>query len=136
MRIGPVFGRSGPGLLGTLATTALVAGAATVAVKGISSVIGSSSQKEATAARQQEIGDLQAQQAQLAAQQKALAQQQAAAAQPAAAQQAAAKPAAAAPAGGSLDDQLVQIQKLSVMKHQGMITEQEFTAKKKQILGI
>ena len=131
MRIGPVFGRSGPGLLGTLATTALVAGAATVAVKGISSVIGSSSQKEAAAARQQDIGDLQAQQAQLAAQQKALAQQQAAAAQ-----QAAAKPAAAAPAGGSLDDQLVQIQKLSVMKHQGMITEQEFTAKKKQILGI
>ena len=70
--------------------------------------------------------DLQTQQAQLAAQQQALAQQQAAAAQPA----------AAAPAGNSLDDQLVQIQKLSVMKDQGLLTEEEFAAKKKQILGL
>jgi hypothetical protein len=67
---------------------------------------------------------LQTQQAQLAAQQDALAQQQAAAAQPAPA------------AGNSLDDQLVQIQKLSVMKDQGLLTEEEFQAKKKQILGI
>jgi hypothetical protein len=35
-----------------------------------------------------------------------------------------------------LDDQLVQIQKLSVMKDQGLLTEEEFQAKKKQILGI
>ena len=67
------------------------------------------------------IADLQAQQA-------AQAQQQAAA------QQAPAP--AAAPAGGSLDDQLVQIQKLSVMKEQGVLTDEEFTAKKAQILGI
>jgi hypothetical protein len=30
----------------------------------------------------------------------------------------------------------VQSQKLSVMKDQGLITEEEFQAKKKQILGI
>lgn len=42
-----------------------------------------------------------------------------------------------APAPGSeLDDQLIQIQKLSSMKDQGLITEEEFQAKKKQILGI
>lgn len=44
----------------------------------------------------------------------------------------------APPPSGSdeLNDQLVQIQKLSSMKDQGLITEEEFQAKKKQILGI
>jgi hypothetical protein len=131
MRIGPIFGRRGPGLLGTMATTALVAGAATVAVKGVGSMMGGSSQKKAAAAQQQDLADLQTQQAQLAAQQKALAQEQATAAQ-----QAAAPQAAPAPPWGSLDDQRAQILKLSVMKDRGLITEQEFTAKKKQILRI
>jgi hypothetical protein len=40
------------------------------------------------------------------------------------------------PAGSEIDDQLIQIQKLSSMKDQGLITEEEFQAKKKQILGI
>ena len=43
---------------------------------------------------------------------------------------------AAAPAGSEFDEQLVEIQKLSSMKDQGLITEEEFQAKKKQILGI
>jgi len=43
---------------------------------------------------------------------------------------------APAPAGSEIDDQLIQIQKLSSMKDQGLITEEEFQAKKKQILGI
>jgi len=55
---------------------------------------------------------------------------QAAAQQP---QQQAAPPPAA---GSEIDDQLIQIQKLSSMKDQGLITEEEFQAKKKQILGI
>jgi hypothetical protein len=38
--------------------------------------------------------------------------------------------------GSEIDDQLIQIQKLSSMKDQGLITEEEFQAKKKQILGI
>jgi hypothetical protein len=44
----------------------------------------------------------------------------------------------APPPSGSdeLNDQLIQIQKLSSMKDQGLITEEEFQAKKKQILGI
>jgi hypothetical protein len=63
---------------------------------------------------------------QLAAQQEALAQQQAAAQQTA----------AAGPAPGSLDYQAAEIQKLNVMKEQGLITDEEFAAKKRQILGI
>ena len=42
----------------------------------------------------------------------------------------------AAPAGDNFDEQLIQIQKLSAMKDQGLITEAEFNAKKAQILGI
>jgi hypothetical protein len=90
---------------------------------------GAADQKAATqqqaAAQQQQVADLQTQQAELAAQQQALAAQQAAAPQ-----------APAGPTPGSLDDQLVQIQKLSAMKDQGLLTEEEFQAKKKQILGI
>ena len=118
---GPVVvGRRGPGLMGTMAKTAVVAGTATVAVKATSSMMGGGQKKQAEAAQNQQIADLQAQQ-------DAMAQQQAAAA----------PPTAAAPAPGSgLDDQLIQIQKLSAMKDQGVITEEEFAAKKAQILGI
>jgi hypothetical protein len=42
-------------------------------------------------------------------------------------------PPAAAPAA---PDYAAEIQKLSALKDQGMITEEEFEAKKKQILGI
>lgn len=54
----------------------------------------------------------------------------------AAQQQALAAQQAVEPAVDSLDAQLIPIQKLSVMKDQGLITEEEFTAKKAQILGI
>ena len=69
--------------------------------------------RDAEAEQNQQIADLQAQQQ----------------------QQAAAQVAAPAP-GSGLDDQLIQIQKLSAMKDQGVITEEEFAAKKAQILGI
>ena len=117
--------RRGPGLL----MTAAVVGGTTAVVSG--SMQKKAAQQQQAAAQQQQMADMQTQQAQLAAQQEALAQKQAAAAQPAAAPQAPNTPAA-----GSLDDQLVQIQKLSVMKDQGLITEEEFQAKKKQILGL
>jgi membrane protease subunit (stomatin/prohibitin family) len=48
-------------------------------------------------------------------------------------QQAAAPAAAAAPAQ---QDDMAQIQQLAAMKDQGLLTEEEFQAKKKQILGI
>ena len=45
----------------------------------------------------------------------------------------AAPPPAAAPAQ---QDDMAQIQQLATMKDQGLLTEEEFQAKKKQILGI
>jgi hypothetical protein len=39
-----------------------------------------------------------------------------------------------APAGG--DDMAAQIEQLAQLKDQGLLTEEEFAAKKKQILGI
>ena len=46
---------------------------------------------------------------------------------------AAAPPAAAAPAP---QDEMAELQQLAQMKEQGILTEEEFAAKKKQILGI
>ena len=58
----------------------------------------------------------------------------------AAAQQAAQQPQVVyeqAPSGAAeLDDQAAQLKKLADMKAQGLITEDEYTAKKKQILGL
>jgi hypothetical protein len=116
-----------------MARTAVIAGTATVAVGATKSMMGGGSSKQAAAAQQaaqqdaaqdQQMAELQAQQAQLAAQQEALAQQQAAA------------QAAAGPAPGSLDYQANEIRKLQVMKDQGLLTDEEFAAKKAQILGI
>lgn len=92
-------GRRGPGLVGAMARTAVIAGTAT-AVSG--KVAQSQHEKYA-------------------------AQQQQAAPPPAAA------PAAAAPAE---DDVFVTIQKLAVLKDQGILTEEEFSAKKAQLLGL
>ena len=49
-------------------------------------------------------------------------------------QQAAPPPASAAPP--AQQDDMAQIQQLATMKDQGLLTEEEFQAKKKQILGI
>jgi hypothetical protein len=48
-------------------------------------------------------------------------------------QQAAAPP---APPAAAPPDDMAQIQQLATMKDQGLLTEEEFQAKKKQILGI
>jgi hypothetical protein len=53
-----------------------------------------------------------------------------------AAQQAAAQQAAAAPAGGLTDEAIAQLQKLAELQKAGIITQEEFDAKKKQILGM
>jgi hypothetical protein len=49
---------------------------------------------------------------------------------------AAAPPAAPAPAAPAQQDDMAEIQQLAAMKDQGILTEEEFQAKKKQILGI
>jgi hypothetical protein len=108
-----------PSLLGSMARTAVVAGTATATVGAVSG-----HQQKKAAASQAQAADAQAdaqQQAQIDQLQQQVAAQQA--------------PAAPAP-GSALDDQLVQIQKLSSMKDQGLLTEEEFAAKKAQILGL
>ena len=50
-------------------------------------------------------------------------------------QQAAAEQGASGAAGG-MDDTAAQLEQLAKLKEQGILTEEEFTAKKKQILGI
>jgi hypothetical protein len=42
----------------------------------------------------------------------------------------------AAPEATSMDDTAAQLQQLAALKDQGILTEEEFAAKKKQILGI
>jgi hypothetical protein len=51
-------------------------------------------------------------------------------------QDAAPQAAAPAPAATAQQDDMAEIQQLAKMKDQGILTEEEFQAKKKQILGI
>jgi hypothetical protein len=109
-----------PGLLGTMARTAVIAGTATA----VSGAVHSSQQQKA----QQKATAQQAAIDQAAAQQ--LAAQQAAAAQAAAAQAAAPPPAS----GGLTDDKIVQLQKLAELQQSGILTEAEFAELKAKIL--
>ena len=115
MRVGRGIGRVGrPGLVGTAARTAVVAGTATAVVGGVSR-------------HQQE-------KAQQAAQAQAYEQQQQDLAMQQAAQQAAAQQAAAAPAPPAADT-IALLQQLAQLKEQGILTEAEFEAQKAKILG-
>ena len=105
-----MFGRRGPGLVRAAATTAVVAGTAG-AVRH--------RQDQKYAAKDQAAYD----------QQQAAYQQGIADAQ-------APPPVAAAPAAPAMPDYAAELQQLAQLKGQGLITEEEFEAKKKQILGI
>lgn len=98
-----------PGLVGTVARTAVVAGTATAASGAVRN-----KQEQKAAAKQQE----------------AAAQQ--AAAQPAAPPQAAAPEPAA---GGMNDDKLEQLKQLGELKNSGVLTDEEFAAEKAKILN-
>jgi hypothetical protein len=105
--------RGRPGLIGTMARTAVIAGTAQATTNAVNAK----------------------------AQQKAMAQQQAAQASGAEQQQMAAAPvqapaeapASAAPAGIDMAAQLTQLKELT---DQGILTQEEFEAKKRQLLGI
>lgn len=104
--------RGGPGVLNTMARTAVIAGTAT-AVSG--KVAASQHQKMA------------------AGQAAAQAQHQAAFdAGVASAQQAAQAPVAAAPAGTDL---VAELQKLAGLRDAGVLTEEEFSAAKARLIG-
>lgn len=108
--------RRGPGLLGTMARTAVIAGTATAVSRGVSGTMAAGARQGA------ELEDYRAQQA------AAIQQAQIDAAVQ---QQMAAQPAAMAPD----DDLMVQLQHLAQMKQAGLLTEEEFAAAKAKLLA-
>ena len=103
--------RGRPGLVGTMARTAVIAGTATA-------VSGSIQQKQQAGAAQ----------AQAAAQQEAAQAAQAAPPPPAAPQD-------APPAAGS-GDLMDQLERLANLKTSGLLSDEEFSAAKAQLLGM
>ena len=128
------FRRAGrPGLIGTMARTAVVAGTA-------SAVVNRGNQRRD--ARQQSDYEDQQSQAQMADMQAQLDQVNAEKQQ--AAQQAAidkavndrmAQQGASVPAQAGPDDTMAKLQKLADMKSQGLLSDQEFAAMKGKLLG-
>ncbi len=118
-----------PGLVGTMARTAVVAGTANAVVGGMNR----SQQAKAAEAQQQQAAQQaafqsQAELAEMQQQMAALQAQQAAAAAPAPAPAAA----AAAPAA---DDLTAQIERLAALKSSGVLTDEEFAAAKARLLS-
>ena len=112
------IGRVGrPGLVGTMARTAVVAGTATAVAGGMSR----RQQGKAQQAADAQAYEQQQQQAQIDAQ--------------VAAAVAAQTPAAPPPAGRAAADPVAQLTKLGELKAQGILTEEEFAAEKAKILG-
>lgn len=105
----PVVVRRGPGLLGTVARTAVIAGTATVTSNAIS---GHSQRKQQEAAAAQQAAAEQQQQI------ATLQQQQ-----------------AAVPAPAAAVDLTGELQKLAALKESGVLTDAEFAAAKAKLLG-
>ncbi|MFF3065821.1 SHOCT domain-containing protein [Oerskovia sp. NPDC057915] len=112
-----------PGLLGTMARTAVVAGTASATVGAVNRH--QQGKAEQQAQQQQYEAQQQAQQQQLYAQQAAAAQ---------AAQAPPAAPAAAAPAAGG-SDLLAQIEQLGQLHASGVLSDAEFAAAKAKLLA-
>ena len=129
------FRRGRPGLVGTMARTAVVAGTA-------SAVVNHGNQRRDARQQaanedqqsQQQMADMQAQLDQANAEKQAATQQAAIdkAVNERMAQQGAAVPAQA----GGADDTMAKLQKLADMKSQGLLSDQEFAAMKGKLLGI
>ncbi len=119
--------RGRPGLVGTMARTAVIAGTATAVAGGVNRHQAGKAQAAATqdAAEQaafdsqQQIAEMQQQMAEMQAQQAATAPAPAAA------------PPAAAPAG----DLMGELSKLADLKAAGVLTDEEFAAAKAKLLG-
>ena len=116
--------RRGPGLVGTMARTAVIAGTAT-AVSG--AVVGHQQKKQ-----QQQMQASAADQAAFDSQQQMAEMQQQMAAMQAQQAQAAVAP-AAAPAGGT--DLTSQLKQLADLKAAGVLSDAEFEAAKAKLLG-
>ncbi|MHA6507789.1 SHOCT domain-containing protein [Tessaracoccus sp. Y1736] len=114
-----------PGLLGTAARTAVIAGTATKVSGNVAA------KQQAAAAQEQELAFARAQ-----AQEAAIND---AAARAVAAQQAAVAPAPAAPAPVAAEapaDPLAQLERLAALHEKGLLSAEEFTAAKAKLLGL
>ena len=116
-----------PGLAGTMARTAVIAGTATA-------VSGSVQRKQAASADQAAQAQADEQQQQQVMAQQAAAEQAAQAAQAAPPAQAAPAPAAPAPAAPG-DDLIASLERLGALHTQGLLTDEEFGAAKAKLLG-
>ena len=118
-----------PGLVGTVARTAVIAGTATAVSGSMQKKSAQKSQTQAEAAAYE--------QQQMAAQQQAQidAQVQAALAAQAAQQAAVAAPAPAAPAAAEVDV-VAELTKLGALHEQGILSDEEFSAMKAKLLGL
>ena len=113
--------RRGPGLVGTMARTAVIAGTATAVAGNVNR-----RQENRAMARENQAWESQ-QQADMQAQLDALQMQQAGASFP---------PAAAPAAGGGLTpDSIAKLQQLAALKDSGILTQDEFDRQKMLILG-
>ena len=120
-----------PGLVGTMARTAVVAGTATAVSGGMMRRQGrKANEAQQEAADQQALYDQQAQMAEMQAKLESMEAQQAV---PAAAPAPAPAAPAAAPAGGG--DIMTELQKLADMKAAGLLDDAEFAAAKAKLLA-
>lgn len=124
------FGR--PGLVGTMARTAVVAGTANATVGAMNRRQAGKQQAAFEEQQTQQAAfESQAQLAEMQAQMDAMKAQQAAAAAPPPPPPAPAAP--AAPAGGT--DIMAELQQLAEMKNAGLLTDDEFAAAKAKLLA-
>jgi type IV secretory pathway VirB10-like protein len=119
-----------PGLVGTMARTAVVAGTATAVAGGVSSrqhakAAGAAADQQADAQQAAQMADMQAQIDQMQTPQAA----QAAAPPPP-------PPPPPAASTGLTAEAMTQLQQLGELKQQGILTEEEFAASKAKLLGI
>jgi hypothetical protein len=137
MRRRAVPARRGPGLVGTVARTAVVAGTATATAKMVGGAMDSSAQRTQDAQYQQAMADQQAQQAQVDVQQlqAQVAQLQAQQLQPHLGAQPQPLPQAQPVPQGGGTDLLAQLQQLQQLKEAGTLTDAEFAAAKAKLLA-
>jgi hypothetical protein len=114
-----------PGLVGTMARTAVVAGTATAVAGGVTRrQARRANEAEQEAYEQQAVYEQQAQMAEMQARVEAMEAQQAPAAAP-----------APAPAAGGGGDVMAQLQQLADMKQAGLLDDAEFAAAKAKLLA-
>lgn len=131
MRRGGALGRRGPGLLGTMARTAVIAGTATAVSKGVSGSMNQRAAQQQTAQQQQQQAAFDAGYQQAQTQEQAQQQQQQ---QMQAAQAQAGAPQAASPAS-TTDAMIAQLQQLAELQQLGILTPDEFAQQKARVLG-